>query len=544
MVESLEPRTLLSAAPIPLGPVTVVTNNSANQSVVAIDQAGDYVVVYSHSDPFGHDSIFADRFTAAGVRKGGEITVATSPGAAEFESLAVAMDARGDFVVTWQNSYATVGGWISANSFNYAGVSQGGPFRVSPQNSARTCSVAMDPAGDFVVSWFVGNEFGAGNPVAIYAQRYNSSGLPQSSSILVNTIGLYGSGAIVSTPSVAMEGMGNFVIAWESNGSTQGVSVRRFNFVGTPLGDEFRIFTSTINTTDEFDPVVAMDRTGDFVVTWHHPVLPNDNNQVIQTQRFNAYGFALGNPRTIDSGNIVGANVVMDAAGNFFEAWSKSVTTGISYLGQSFSAAGTPIGIRVISLKSTVVAMNATGAIVNTWIGVPSGAFAQRYTAADPLFNHAPIGTSKTVTGLENTAYVFKVSDFGFSDSNDVPANSLKSVKIVTLPARGTLTDNGVLVVVGAHVPVADISGGKLKFTPLKNQSGAVYAIFKFQVQDNGGTAHGGTDTDTIVRTMTINIATVKPSQVVAATARQSLPVRAVGLMDPHHRRRSFIRHR
>ena len=50
--------------------------------------------------------------------------------------------------------------------------------------------------------------------------------------------------------------------------------------------------------------------------------------------------------------------------------------------------------------------------------------------------NDAPAGTDKTVTTLEDTAYTFTAADFGFSDPNDSPANSLPAVKITTLPAR------------------------------------------------------------------------------------------------------------
>ena len=43
---------------------------------------------------------------------------------------------------------------------------------------------------------------------------------------------------------------------------------------------------------------------------------------------------------------------------------------------------------------------------------------------------------------------------------------------------------------------VADITAGKLKFTPAANANGAGYASFTFQVQDDGGTANGGVDLD------------------------------------------------
>ena len=43
--------------------------------------------------------------------------------------------------------------------------------------------------------------------------------------------------------------------------------------------------------------------------------------------------------------------------------------------------------------------------------------------------NDAPAGTDKTVTTLEDTAYTFAAADFGFSDPNDSPANSLSAVE-------------------------------------------------------------------------------------------------------------------
>ncbi len=90
--------------------------------------------------------------------------------------------------------------------------------------------------------------------------------------------------------------------------------------------------------------------------------------------------------------------------------------------------------------------------------------------------NDAPSGADKTVTTLEDTAYVFTTADFGFSDPADAGsvagADALLAVKISTLPANGTLTDNGVAVVAGQFVSVADIASGKLVFAPAANANG------------------------------------------------------------------------
>src|SRR5262249_56799384 len=89
------------------------------------------------------------------------------------------------------------------------------------------------------------------------------------------------------------------------------------------------------------------------------------------------------------------------------------------------------------------------------------------------------------------------------------PANALQAVEVTTLPGAGTLTDNGVAVTAGQFVSVADISGGKLMFTPALNANGANYTNFTFQVQDDGGTANGGVDTDPTPNTFTFNVTSV-----------------------------------
>ncbi|MCC7101063.1 MAG: DUF4347 domain-containing protein, partial [Rubrivivax sp.] len=120
--------------------------------------------------------------------------------------------------------------------------------------------------------------------------------------------------------------------------------------------------------------------------------------------------------------------------------------------------------------------------------------------------NSAPAGADKTVTTLEDSAYTFTAADFGFSDPNDSPANTLLAVKISTLPGAGALTLNGAAVNAGDSVAVADITSGKLKFTPAANANGAGYASFTFQVQDDGGTANGGVDLDPSANTITVNV--------------------------------------
>src|SRR6185437_4410990 len=144
--------------------------------------------------------------------------------------------------------------------------------------------------------------------------------------------------------------------------------------------------------------------------------------------------------------------------------------------------------------------------------GVDLAATARTMTVNVTSVNDAPRGANNTVTTLEDTAYIFKAADFGFSDASDSPANGFLAVKIATLPAAGSLTDNGTAVTAGQFVKTADIAAGKFAFAPAANANGANYASFTFQVQDDGGVLNGGVDLDATARTMTINVTPVNQS--------------------------------
>ena len=137
----------------------------------------------------------------------------------------------------------------------------------------------------------------------------------------------------------------------------------------------------------------------------------------------------------------------------------------------------------------------------------------------------APAGTNATVTTSEETPYVFSVVDFGFTDLKDSPGDAFQAVRIATLPGGGTLTNSGSPVTSGDFVNVADILAGELVYTPFANASGAGYATLGFQVQDSGGTADGGADLDSLVRTLTIDVAAVNDPPVNVVPGSQSTPL-------------------
>src|SRR5688572_25419662 len=93
-------------------------------------------------------------------------------------------------------------------------------------------------------------------------------------------------------PAVAMDGDGDYVIAWDSrSGYDLDVYARRYDAAGNAQGDEFRVNTFTTNT--QSGPAVAMDPDGDFVITWSS-YLQDGSRSGVYAQRYDAAGRAVG----------------------------------------------------------------------------------------------------------------------------------------------------------------------------------------------------------------------------------------------------------
>ena len=116
------------------------------------------------------------------------------------------------------------------------------------------------------------------------------------------------------------------------------------------------------------------------------------------------------------------------------------------------------------------------------------------------VVNTAPTAANKTVTTAEDRAYTFTADDFGFMDADT--GDTLASVKIVTVPALGTLTFDrtGTAVTANDVVTKAQIDGDNmLTFTPARDAHGAPYTTFTFKVND-------GTVDSADAYTMTIDV--------------------------------------
>ena len=407
-VEQLEDRMLLNASPA--GPEFLVnTFNLDNQQTffespqaVAMDTDGDFVVSWSSLGQDGDDwGIYGQRYNAAGVAQGIEFQVNTYT-TDEQRYSAVAMDAAGNFVITWSSRDQDGADWgIYGQRYNAAGVPQRGEFRVNTTATRRQelATVAMDSDGDFVVVWS-GN--GPGDGSGVFAQRYDAAGVPQAGEFRVNdtTVG------IQQHARVAMDDAGNFVVTWSSNaqdGGGWGIYAQRYNAAGEPQGGEFLVNSNTAGNQQY--STVAMESDGDFVVSW------SSNGQDgggwgVYAQRYNAAGLLQGGEfrvNTTTTGNQQYSSVAMDADGDFVVSWSSLNQDGDLWgvYAQQYSAAGVPQGSEFLVNTTTAgtqrhssLAGGAAGDFVVVWSGNgpgdgdQDGMFGQRYEADVSVTNN------------------------------------------------------------------------------------------------------------------------------------------------------------
>ena len=157
-------------------------------------------------------------------------------------------------------------------------------------------AIAMDGDGDFVLAWgSIGSSGTDTDGYSIQAQRYNDAGVPQSGQFQVNTYTLNDQ----TWPAIAMDANGDFMVAWHSDGSSgpdtdsYSIQAQRYKSFGAALGGQFQVNNETMGS--QFFPQVAMDTNGDFVVAWRSVGSSgSDADGSIQVQRYDSSGSALG----------------------------------------------------------------------------------------------------------------------------------------------------------------------------------------------------------------------------------------------------------
>ena len=173
----------------------------------------------------------------------------------------------------------------------------GTEFQVNAYTTGSQTSpaVAMDGDGDFVVVWMSYGSPGTDtNNSSLQGQRFASDGSALGAQFQVNTYTTFHQGGT----SVAVDAQGDIVVVWHSSGSFgtddwYSIQAQRYASDGSPMGGQFQVNTYTTNI--QSSPAVAAADDGDFVVVWQSQgSFGTDYSDSIQAQRYASGGSPLG----------------------------------------------------------------------------------------------------------------------------------------------------------------------------------------------------------------------------------------------------------
>jgi len=348
--------------------VNALTAGSQQAAKVARNDAGSFVVVWTTALAADQEDIRARRFNDAGLPQGGELHVNTHTAERQLQP-AIALADSGAFVAVWQSQPpASLEADVFGSRFSASGVPLATEFQVNTYTSSYqgTASVDVAPSGDFVVVWLSANQIGT---ASVFGQRFQSDGVAIGTEFHVNiatensssdphvavedggdftvvwrqsgllaarrfsSTGVGGDEIVVGSgdsPSLAADAAGNFVVAWEGgDGSFGGVVARRFNSIGDPLSAAFLVNTRTFYAQQS--AAVAMDDSGDFVVTWHSFNTFDLSDVDVFAQHFAANGDRRGgevlvNFHTANAQHV--PDIAMKPDGDFVVVWSSTNQDG------------------------------------------------------------------------------------------------------------------------------------------------------------------------------------------------------------------------
>ncbi|CAN5610266.1 hypothetical protein BH11PLA2_BH11PLA2_06880 [soil metagenome] len=505
--------------------INTTTANSQTAPAIATAPDGSYIAVWA-SVVSGSREIFAQRYTSSGVKI--DVEARINNFTANDQTLpAIAIAGNGNYVITWQSSHVGGNGFdIVARRFFANGVARDpNEFVINTfvTGEQSTPSIAINLAGDFTIAWQSAGQDGSG--LGVYARRYSADGVAlDAAEFRANNTPT----SDQSAPAIAMDALGNFVVAWQSagqDGSGLGIYAQRYNSVGVsqtppggvPLGtgNEFRVNTTTAG--GQGLPSVAMDADGDFVVAWQGN--GSGDADGIFARKFTAAGQLFGSELAVNSVTAdvqENPSVSMDADGDFVVVWDSYGQDG-SYYGdyhKAYRNDNTPVTttLPATAVNTTTagnqmspsVAMDADGEFIVVWTGNgpgdTEGIYGQRYTFPTPVA--LPIPPQESVspaTGFNLSLVPYFTSgsstpteNLGYAVSVNTNAKMVKSAAVVTR-SLNVVFNAGLYgqaeVIVRARDTTEDTSAGDLVvMTYLESPDAPLLDFIRDRTVDEGST--------------------------------------------------------
>jgi len=261
--------------------VSLISTAVQETPSVAMANDGTFIVTWTKYNTSGnlYGNIVGRLFDAYGEPTGSEFQISSTTSRTNINS-DVAVADNGQFVVVWE-SYSTSTNWdVYGQRLSAAGARLGGEFRINTYtgNIQKAAHVAVDADGDFIVTWSSYEQ--DGNLWGVYARQYNASGAARTAAeFLVNQT----TNSYQWESDVACDDAGNFIVVWSSYGDdyelakSYGINARLYTAAGADyinpatsraLG-EFRINATTYG--NQVTPAVSVGDAGNVAVVWVGP---------------------------------------------------------------------------------------------------------------------------------------------------------------------------------------------------------------------------------------------------------------------------------
>lgn len=286
--------------------VNTSTDGAQKKSKVAVDAAGNYVVVWESMPTItgeeAYDACGDDYICFNTVSQNNRLSGADGDG-----SGIIGQRFRADGV--------PLGAEFQVNSFTRDDIRNTHSFDGTAYfelNGQDTPDIAMNASGQFVVVWESHEQDGDVN--GVFAQRYNAGGQPVGGEFQVNTT----SAGEQDDPSVAIRDDGSFVVAWthnaDDNEENTKVHYRAFTADGNPVSDSQAI--GTYNTNEVH---IAASSSGEVTIAWEDDDFNIQNvgpASIIKFQRLNNSSIPIGNVGSVTHDNSVDSFDVAYLANN------------------------------------------------------------------------------------------------------------------------------------------------------------------------------------------------------------------------------------
>ena len=256
--------------------------------------------------------------------------------------------------------------------------------------------IAVTGTGEYVVTWESAPQ--DGSDFGVYAQRFAADGTKIGPELQVNT---YTTGTQWD-PSVAVDGAGNFVVAWHGDGGNPSFDVfaRRFDASGSPLGDQFQV--NTFTTDYQGNTSVASAADGGFLVVWESDTQDQSDGGVYG-QVYNAAGMPLGGEIRINDTTAADQNDVRVAAvsDGFAVTWESFLQDGSeeSAILRFLDSTGAPASGEIVVNSHTpgdqedvALAVSAEGHLAVVWESDAQDGFGEGVYGQVLDANGSPIG--------------------------------------------------------------------------------------------------------------------------------------------------------